>query len=638
MPDAKPVVAAPPHPAVSVLLPMRDAAAFLDAAIGSLRAQVFGDFELLLLDDGSRDASLDIQRRHAAADPRLRLLPGPPMGVAATLNRGLAAARGALIARMDGDDIAEPERLARQVAAMEARPELAVLGTGIAIMDAEGRLFGSYVPSLRAEELREGLLLGNRLAHPTVMMRAAALRELGGYRPLFTACEDYDLWLRLSERHPLGNLPDLLLRHRAHPAQSTQRAGAQRLLEEVAARHAARRRRAGAPDPLHGLAAITPEALRAIGVPQAAIRAALAGHTDPALEVRPPGLGWRRALEGLALRLRERDAMGPGRDWAGLVARARTPAQRERIFVMMPAYRDTEAQWTIRDCFAQAADPDRVSVGVVWQVDPQDDAACFLAATRPDQVRALCFDYREARGCSWARNQGMRLWEGEGWLLQVDSHMRFAPGWDRRLLAQHALCPSPRALLTARPPHYDLPDARHPEMFSVMTADHFDARGVLVFGALPGEPPPRPAPTAFCGGGFLFGPAERAVEVPFDPHIYFLGEEPNLATRLWTHGWDLFCPTETVLWHHYGPSGPGRRHSWGEVRRSQRLHEITLARMDHLLGVRRTRSLSALTDLWRYGLGRARSIAQYQAYAGVDFRARRIEARARRGEVAPGAG
>jgi glycosyltransferase involved in cell wall biosynthesis len=271
-------------------------------------------------------------------------------------------------------------------------------------------------------------------------------------------------------------------------------------------------------------------------------------------------------------------------------------------------------------------------------VDPEDDGACFLAATRPDQVRALCFDYREARGCSWARNQGMRLWEGEGWLLQVDSHMRFAPGWDARLLAQHALCDSPRALLTARPPHYDPPDARHPEMFSVMTADHFDARGVLVFGALPGEAPARPVPTAFCGGGYLFGPAERAVEVPFDPHIYFLGEEPNLATRLWTHGWDLFCPTETLLWHHYGGDGRVRRHSWGEVRRSQRLHEVTLARMDHLLGVRRTRSLAALADIWRYGLGRARSLAQYQAYAGVDFRQRRIEERARRGEVAPGAG
>lgn len=620
-------------PSVSVLMPVRDAALFLDAAIDAIRAQTMRSFELLLVDGGSRDDSLAIMRRHAAADPRLRVLPGAGLGVAAALNLAIVVARAPLLARMDADDLTAPDRLTRQAAVMADRPGLAVLGTGFTWIDAAGVTIGSYVPTIAPDQLRHGLLLSNRIAHPTAMMRRDAVQTTGGYRSQFRVCEDYDLWLRLSEQYDLSNLPDLLLSHRVHPEQATARAGTRLLLESLAARHAARMRRAGRPDPLANLLRIEADTLLAIGVPRLAIEAASVGRPDLALETPPRQRGVRTLLRDALEGMRERDAMGPGGRFPRLAATACTPAGRERIFVMMPAYRDTETQWTIRDAFAQAADPDRIAVGVVWQIDPQVDGACFTAITRPDQVRSLCFDYREARGCSWARNQGMRLWDGEGWLLQIDSHMRFVPGWDRRMLAQIAACGVTRALLTNRPPHYDLPDGRHPDVFSAMTADRFDDRGVLFFGARVMDAPATPRRTAFCGGGFIFGPAERAVEVPFDPHIYFVGEEPNLAVRLWTHGWELFCPNDMLIYHHYGAGGPGRRHSWGEVRRSQRLHERTMQRMDHLLGIRRTRHMSALTDLGRYGLGTARSLAQYESFAGVRFRTRHIEPRARAGDV-----
>ncbi len=123
--------------------------------------------------------------------------------------------------------------------------------------------------------------------------------------------------------------------------------------------------------------------------------------------------------------------------------------------------------------------------------------------------------------------------------------------------------------------------------------------------------------------------------MPFDPHVYFLGEEPNLAVRLWTAGWDFFAPRSCAVWHHYGAGGPGRPHSWGEVARSQRLHARTLRRMEHLLGVRCCLDPRALVDLWRYGLGRARGLADYERFAGVSFRKRSIEEFARRGAFAP---
>ena len=612
-------------------MPVRNAARFLGRAIDSIRCQSFGDFELLLIDDGSTDESPALLARHAEADPRLRVVTGAAAGVAAALNHGIEAARAPLIARMDADDEAEPERLARQVDFLAGKPDLALVGSGFHFIDAEGNVGGSYVPTTAPALIRDGLLLGNRIAHPTVMMRRAAVLAVGGYRPIFTACEDYDLWLRLSEHYDLANLPDLLLRYRHHGDQVSGRNISAMLLQSVAARHAARARRAGKPDPLEEVTEIDAAALARIRVPAAAITVALQGGQDPALEQENPRrLGpVRSLLRDMLQRMRERDGVVPG---AARAMRLRPDGDgRGRIFVMMPAYRDSEAQWTIRDAFAKAADPERISVGIVWQLHPTEDRHCMTTVTRPDQVRALCFDYREARGCSWARNQGMRLWEGEEYLLQIDSHMRFVPDWDRLMLEQLAACPAPKALLTCRPQHYDLPNKPGQDLFTVMTAANFDQTGVLVFGARAwpmAEAPTVPRLTAFCGGGFIFGLAARAIEVPFDPHVYFHGEEPNLAVRLWTHGWDFFCPNRPLIYHHYGGLGPGRRHSWNEVRRSQRLHRLTLQRMDHLLEVRRSYNPVALMDLHRYGLGRARSLSDYEAFAGVCFRQRRIEKRA----------
>jgi glycosyltransferase involved in cell wall biosynthesis len=276
-------------PLVSVVMPVHNPGRFLDAAILSIRTQSLADLELILVDDGSTDGSGQVLRRHAAADPRLSVLSIPHGGVATALNRGLAAARADLVARMDADDEAKPERLERQAAVLRARPEVAVLGSGMEAIDGEGRVTGRSVPTADPAEIREGLLRANYMAHPTVMMRRHVVLAAGGYRPAFTASEDYDLWLRLSEHHDLSNLPDLLLRYRGHDGQISGRRWALRLLEVLAAQHAARLRRAGQPDPMTGHTRIDARTLRAIGVPRAAIRAALDGQ-----EVAAPPLrrGW----------------------------------------------------------------------------------------------------------------------------------------------------------------------------------------------------------------------------------------------------------------------------------------------------------------------------------------------------------
>lgn len=265
-------------PLVSVIMPVYNPGRFLDAAILSIRTQTLTDLELILIDDGSTDGSDQVLRRHAAADRRISVIGVPHAGVATALNRGLAAASADLVARMDADDEALPDRLERQVAALETLPDVAVLGSGMETIDAEDRVVGKAVPFTDPAMIREGLLHANHLHHPTVIMRRNIVLEAGGYRPAFTASEDYDLWLRLSEHYDLGNLPDILLRYRVHDAQASGRRWMLQRLEVLAAQHAARLRRAGLPDPLSGFPRIDARTLRAIGVPRGAVHAALDGQ------------------------------------------------------------------------------------------------------------------------------------------------------------------------------------------------------------------------------------------------------------------------------------------------------------------------------------------------------------------------
>ena len=204
---------------------MRNAAGTLPACLDSLRAQTFGDFELIAVDDGSGDESGRILARAARADSRIRVRPGG-RGLVASLNEAAAAARGDLLARMDADDLAHPERLARQVAALDATPSVDVLGCRVAVIDDgardnEGmRAYVAWSNTLLTHDaIAADMLVESPLVHPSVLMRATALRALHGYRA-FDGPEDYDLWLRaLAAGHRFGKVPEVLLDWRDTPSR-----------------------------------------------------------------------------------------------------------------------------------------------------------------------------------------------------------------------------------------------------------------------------------------------------------------------------------------------------------------------------------------------------------------------------------
>ena len=220
------------RPHVSIILPVYNAALFLDAALQSLVRQTFADFELIAINDASTDASAAILA--ACADTRLRVLHNTEnLGVAGTLNRGLQAARGAYIARMDADDIAFPERLARQVDYLDRHPDAVLLGTAFHPFQTGGKPQAAVLPETTDSLIRWYSCWYNRFAHPTVLFRRAALEQLAlpVYDPALRVAEDYDLWTRLLACGTGANLPTPLLLYRIH-ADSASVRKAQHLADE----------------------------------------------------------------------------------------------------------------------------------------------------------------------------------------------------------------------------------------------------------------------------------------------------------------------------------------------------------------------------------------------------------------------
>ena len=235
-------------------MPVYNAERYVREAIESILNQTFGEFEFIIVDDCSSDGSLGVIESYQ--DERIVLLRNEVnLGVARSLNRGLAAARGEYLARMDADDRCAPERLARQVEYLDAHPEVAVLGTWAVFIDAAGRQTGADQRSPQdPEEMRWAVLHCPGVPiHPSVMMRTSVLRGAGGYRP-FRYGEDYDLWLRLTDRAcPLRVLPETLLEFRRHGSEETRRDRPSAWVSMFLVKEAALRRRAGRPDPLEGL-------------------------------------------------------------------------------------------------------------------------------------------------------------------------------------------------------------------------------------------------------------------------------------------------------------------------------------------------------------------------------------------------
>ncbi len=217
-------------PVVSVLLPARNAGVTVERAVRSILGQTLRELELVVVDDGSVDATADVLRRLSREDGRLRVVRGEGRGIVPALRLGLGHCRAALIARMDADDEALPQRLEKSVAALEGDPGLAGVGTQIEVfrddrpVSPNMQLYARWLNGLTSpERLSRERFIESPLCHPSVTLRRSALEEVGGWED-GDFPEDYQLWLKLLAcGHRLACVPELLFRWRDHDDRLTRR-------------------------------------------------------------------------------------------------------------------------------------------------------------------------------------------------------------------------------------------------------------------------------------------------------------------------------------------------------------------------------------------------------------------------------
>ncbi len=201
-------------PKVSILLPVYNGEQYLREAVDSILSQTFSDFELIAINDGSRDGSPDILESYR--DTRIRLFHQENIGLALTLNRALELATGQYVARQDADDVSLPERLEKQVAYLDTHPECGLLGSWSTILEENRPTSRGHHHPEENGALQFLGLFDSFFVHSAVMARRSVVLQAGGYPTVAerNPPEDFDLWSRMARLSSLANLPEPLLQYR----------------------------------------------------------------------------------------------------------------------------------------------------------------------------------------------------------------------------------------------------------------------------------------------------------------------------------------------------------------------------------------------------------------------------------------
>ncbi|MBS4694442.1 glycosyltransferase family 2 protein [Aeromonas allosaccharophila] len=205
-------------PLLSILMPVYNCGKYIEDALASIQAQTFTDFEVLLIDDGCSDETPVIVRRMARHDQRIKIISRENRGIVDSLNEGVALAKGKWLARMDGDDICEPHRFSRQLAFLNARPEIGIVGSWVQLFGGRNEIWHHR----REDAFIKFMLLfrSSGFSHSTVMGKTELFRQFA-YDKYYEDVEDTELWTRMALCHGVqfANIPEVLVHYRVHDAQ-----------------------------------------------------------------------------------------------------------------------------------------------------------------------------------------------------------------------------------------------------------------------------------------------------------------------------------------------------------------------------------------------------------------------------------
>lgn len=318
------------------------------------------------------------------------------------------------------------------------------------------------------------------------------------------------------------------------------------------------------------------------------------------------------------------------------------------IFISVASYCDPVLPFTLRRAVQQARRPEALHFAVIDQ-SPPGQPPLDDAALAPAHLSVINIDPLQARGPCWARALAMSLYAGEDWYFQIDSHMDFDPHWDEHLITQALALRAGRGgfVISSYPNAFEFRDGQPVrKLATARVLGHVVKPGaqfapehpVLGFEAHPCNST-TPVRGFHVGAGCLFSPGDFVQRFPYDPYLYFHGEEQALAARLFTHGWDIFHIPGLPVFHLYrtvGSAAPDRPLHWDAALDRQRkqtwwtLEQHSRARLRGLLQERQ--------DLGVYGLGTVRTLADYARFCGVDYAARTLAPVAFRGPWQPHGG
>lgn len=308
------------------------------------------------------------------------------------------------------------------------------------------------------------------------------------------------------------------------------------------------------------------------------------------------------------------------------------------IFISIASYCDPMLAFTIESARSQASDPERIFIGVVEQHLPGQHGA-FADEWERAHVRLTRVDALESRGPCWARALAMALYQNEDWFLQIDSHTWFEPGWDERLVrwGEQLEARNSRFIISCYPNPFEMhegqPVARVVTQrilaFAVKDDSQFEAEHpVLMFEGVAVERD-EPILGIHVAGGCLFAPGYIVDDLPYDPHLYFHGEEQSYALRAWTNGWDIFhIPGMPMLHLYTAPGTAPRPMHWSPELDRQRA--VRASQLEKAAQLRIAAMLWTDADLGVYGLGTVRTLAEFAEFSGIDYAARTIAPKARK--------
>jgi len=313
---------------------------------------------------------------------------------------------------------------------------------------------------------------------------------------------------------------------------------------------------------------------------------------------------------------------------------------KDKIFVQIASYRDPELLPTIRDCIAKAKYPENLTFGICWQRDETETMGEFENDPR---FTVLDYHWSKSKGLCWARSEIQKLWKGEEYTLQLDSHHRFLQDWDVELIEMMKLTGSEKPIITAYAGMYRPSDNQllNVEPYK-MVASNFTPGGTIMFRphAIEGwEKLTKPVPARFVSGHFFFTLGIHCEEYKYDPNIYFAGDEISLSIRSFTLGYDLYHPHKTIIWHEY--TREGRTKHWTDFNQENKesgvvekqwweMDNESKRRLRHML-----QEEDNNIDLTIYGLGDVRTHRDYELYAGIDFKRRKLHPDTLKGIIPP---